>query len=151
MSATIEISRASGAITIQVRALRSGSDLAVVINGGDRAHIGAVALSQPRPSLKNNGDISASTSVLTLLGHKEDEIARASAHRIASVLNTTVTVACGIHIDNINENGLRQVRELIDDATGELIATLEKDKSKQGCKTSKKDTCHCRLCDESNH
>ena len=74
-------------------------DVVVVVGGGSHHHVGAVALAVPRPSLADPSQISASASVLCVVGHKEDELARKIALRMASSLNRLVTVIAGIHID----------------------------------------------------
>lgn len=130
MRRTIEISRATGEIQVCLRALKAGDDLAVVLDGGTHPHIGAVAVSQPRPSLKDDGSISATTSVIALFGHKEDGVSKACAEQIASQLNITVTVICGIHIDDIEPSQLKYVAELINDITDELIWTLRKNQER---------------------
>ncbi|MGE5674483.1 MAG: hypothetical protein ACM3XM_11480 [Mycobacterium leprae] len=94
---------------ITVRAQRVGADLVVTIGGGTRAHVGAVAVAQPRPSLKGDGQVSASASVITLLGHKEDELARWAALYLAAQLNTTVVVTAGIHVDDATPADLGQI------------------------------------------
>ena len=83
----------------------------VAIWGGDRPHIGAVAVAQPRPSLKNHTVRSATASVFSYLGHKDDIVAKEAAEKISSALNTNVTVTAGIHWDNIHEAGMRDVIE----------------------------------------
>ena len=95
-----------------------GKDWLVAIWGGEKHHIGAVAVAQPRPSLKNPNLTSASSSVICILGHKEDILAKAAAEALAAALNAVVTVTAGIHWDNITEQGIgdvnRHVKELID-------------------------------------
>jgi hypothetical protein len=86
-----------------------GSDLLISVWGGEKPHIGAVAISEPRPSLKDASEISASTSVFCFLGHKEDELAKWLANNLASTLNKKVVVTAGIHWDNISEEGIKQV------------------------------------------
>ena len=86
-----------------------GSDLLVAIWGGEKPHIGAVAIAQPRASLENSYQTSASASVYCLVGHKEDELSRMVSLKIASVLNLLVVVTVGIHWDNINEEGISAV------------------------------------------
>ncbi|MBI3122079.1 MAG: hypothetical protein HYZ03_07340, partial [candidate division NC10 bacterium] len=54
--------------------------------GGDIPHIGAVAISIPRPSRADARRRSATTSVFALLGHKEDELARPVAASLAQAL-----------------------------------------------------------------
>ncbi len=109
MSQKLCIQKQYGKTTITIEAIQMGDDLCVCIYGGDRPHIGAVAVAQARPSLKSDGTSSATTSVIALLGHKEDEIAKQAADTLARLFGVTVSVSCGIHIDNLAENELRTV------------------------------------------
>ena len=139
MTAMLEAVRSGGALTAQPRpplvltrrrgrvelrlvCVAMGRDLSVTLDGGDRPHIGAVAVAQPRPSHRGGGRISATTSVIALLGHLEDELARSTAHRLASGLDATVSVACGIHLDQAGPDDLREVRELAEELATELLA-----------------------------
>lgn len=103
-----------GRVTLEAVAVPMGDDLCLAITGGDRPHLGAVALAQARPSLQDSSKVSASTSVLTLLGHKEDMLARTAAQRLAAGLNRTVVVCCGIHVDAILPDELRFVEAAIE-------------------------------------
>jgi len=86
-----------------------GNDLLVGIWGGEKPHIGAVSVAQPRPSLKNPNVTSATASVFCFVGHKEDELAKAVSEILAAALNTQVVVTAGIHWDNISEEGIQKV------------------------------------------
>jgi hypothetical protein len=86
-----------------------GPDLLVAIWGGEKPHIGAVAMSQPRPSLKDPEVTSATASVFAYVGHKEDELAKAAAEILAATLKTNVVVTAGIHWDNLPPEGIQQV------------------------------------------
>ena len=88
-----------------------GKDFLVAIWGDERPHIGAVAVAQPRPSLKDESLRSATASVFCYLGHKDDIIAKEAAEKISSELNTNVTVTVGIHFNDINEAGIKAVIE----------------------------------------
>jgi hypothetical protein len=88
-----------------------GGDLLVAIWGGERPHIGAVALAQPRPSLKDSGVMSATASVLCVVGHKEDDLVKEASELLAAALNTRVVVAAGIHWDHLDEGGIRAVKQ----------------------------------------
>jgi hypothetical protein len=88
-----------------------GGDLLVAIWGGERPHIGAVALAQPRPSLKDSGIMSATASVICVVGHKEDDLVKEASEFLASTLKTRVVVAAGIHWDNLDEEGIRAVKQ----------------------------------------
>lgn len=120
-----DITRSHGRITISLQAKRMGPDLSVMLSGGDRPHIGAVAVSQPRPSLKNAAETSASTSVITLLGHKEDQLACDIAAELAVKTKGTVSVACGIHLDDITDKEISTVLELVSQARQELVKLLD--------------------------
>jgi hypothetical protein len=86
-----------------------GEDVLVAIWGGEKPHIGAVAVAQPRPSLKDPEVTSSSASVICLVGHKEDELAKAAAEILAAVLKTQVVVTAGIHWDNLAPEAIQHV------------------------------------------
>ena len=86
-----------------------GQDFLVAIYGGEKPHIGAVSVAQPRASLKDPEVISATASVLCLPGHKEDELVKATSEILSAALNTSVVVTAGIHWDNINEEGIDKI------------------------------------------
>lgn len=90
----------TGVYKVEATAVQCGQNFNICIGGGDTYHIGAVALGLPRPSLAEAERTSASASVLCVTSHKEDEIARAAALSLATVLKTRVVVTCGLHIDN---------------------------------------------------
>ena len=123
-TATITLEAQTGRLRLRLTATPMGRDLCVTLSGGDRPHIGAVALSQARPSLKLDGTLSATTSVLALLGHKEDDVAKALAGRLAASLDASVCVACGIHLEGILPEELAQVPALIEDLARDLVNQL---------------------------
>jgi hypothetical protein len=99
----------TGAYDLTASVRRIGPDLLVAIWGGEKPHIGAVAVAQPRPSLKDPEVTSATASVICNIGHKEDELVKAASEILASVLKTQVVVAAGIHWDNLDENGIQTI------------------------------------------
>jgi hypothetical protein len=112
-------------ITAGVRLI--GQDVLVAIYGGEKPHIGAVAMAQPRPSLKDPGVTSATASVFTYVGHKEDDLAKATAEILAAALNTNVVVTAGIHWDNLTKEGILQVihnSEILIDLILEKVRSL---------------------------
>jgi|GEM_PF-1932719 len=64
---------------------------------GGIPHVGATALAIPRPSLKDPARTSATSSVLTVTGHKDDVLARRLAESLAAGLNRVVSVTAGVH------------------------------------------------------
>lgn len=103
------LSSGTGVMRVDVQAEWVGRDLVVTIGGGTHPHVGAVAVAQPRASLQGDGKVSATASVIALLGHKEDELARWAALLLASRLNRTAVVTAGIHVDGAT---LEQIRHL---------------------------------------
>ena len=100
-------------IVVEFTAVAMGNDLCVVIAGGELPHLGAVAVAQARPSLQDKTKLSATTSVITLLGHKEDVVASRVAHALAARLNKNVVVCCGIHVDDIRPDELEFVDKVV--------------------------------------
>lgn len=77
--------------------------------GGERSHIGAVAVAIPYPSSKALGKISATPSVFTLVGHKDNEIAGPSAHKLACETNRVAVVVVGIHIEQATKKDIKRL------------------------------------------
>ena len=75
-------------ITAQVTQLDQG--LHVLLTGGERSHVGAVALAQ-------NGAV---TGCLSFPSHKEQVVCERWAALLSQAIGDCVTVACGIHYDN---------------------------------------------------
>ncbi len=86
-----------------------GKDFLVAIWGGDKPHIGAVSVAQPRPSRNDPERISSTASVFCFLGHKEDDLAKATAEVLSAALNANVVVSAGIHWENIDPSGIQKV------------------------------------------
>jgi hypothetical protein len=111
-------------VEAHVRSL--GEDLLVAISGGEKPHIGAVAVAQPRPSLKDPTVTSATASVFCYIGHKEDDLAKRAAEKLAASFKTRVVVTAGIHWDNLSEEGIQKVirnsRALLDLITDRIEA-----------------------------
>jgi len=98
-----------GIFDLTASVMKVGQDFVVVIWGGERPHIGAVALAQSRQSLKDPEKKSATASVLSILGHKEDTVVKSVSERLAAVADRPVVVTAGIHWDNLKESDLNQI------------------------------------------
>ncbi|MEE8334317.1 MAG: hypothetical protein V3R85_10745 [Alphaproteobacteria bacterium] len=109
---------------VEAEAVRLGADVLVYIWGGERPHIGAVAAAQPRPSLADPDKTSATASVLTYVGHKEDQVARETALALAARLNTNVVVSAGIHWDGLSADGVGIIVDRCREITAKLTDAL---------------------------
>lgn len=87
------------------------NDVVVVIGGG-RDHIGAIGLAVPRPSLQDASCISATSSILTLLGHKDDVLTKYVSEKVAAATECNIAVIAGVHYDNLALDELEILREL---------------------------------------
>lgn len=117
----VRLTEQEGPYKIHAEALLLGDDLVLSIWGGSKPHVGAVALAIPRPSLKDPGRTSATVSVLTRLGHKEDEIVKKVSERISAALNRVVVVSAGIHWDDIPDEGIGRIQTICEILTDRLI------------------------------
>lgn len=108
-------------IKITMQPIEVGEDMYVIITGGNKPHIGCVTLSTPRQSLADKNIISATTSVLNLIGHKDDEVARYVSHKLSSALNKNVAASCGIHIDNAEKREIELIMKITEELTEMII------------------------------
>lgn len=109
-SQTVKFSRGN----IDISCYSLGADVSVLISGGDSSHIGALALASPHPSLANPSEVSSTCSVLVLPQHREDQLARSIALRLAAVWNCVVSVACGIHIDDASFEEIQEIQVVVE-------------------------------------
>ena len=98
---------------IYVQVTRLGSDYNIVIQGGEKPHVGCTVLAVPRPSLKGDGRISTTASVLNVTGHKDEMICRYLAERISGRENAVVVCTGGFHIDGIEEGQIQEVQDAV--------------------------------------
>jgi hypothetical protein len=109
---------------IELKALECGHDLSVTICGGNRHHIGAVALGCPKPKDDGLPGHAATVSVICALGHRDDEIARKAARYLATELERNVSVAAGVHVDEADAEDLKALVENCDEACRRLVSSL---------------------------
>ena len=123
----ITLHRERNNLRVTLIAVPMGEDWSVSICGGDRPHIGAVALGVPAPSSHTPGKVNASVSVLTLTGHREDELARSAANTLARALGRVVVVSCGIHKDAITGDEIQGFQALVSDMIEALARRIPGD------------------------
>jgi gallate decarboxylase subunit D len=90
-------------------ALFSAGSVSVNLLGGDAPHVGAVAVAIPRASHARPARRSATTSVLALVGHKDDELARSMASALARRLAVTAVVTAGVHLGQAQPSDIAAV------------------------------------------
>ena len=109
---------------IQITAVCCGTDLNVSVCGGQKHHIGAVAIAWGCMPDGSAPQYTPAVSSIACLNHKDDQVARKAAVRLAAAFRCTVVVTAGIHIDDATpqeieillanvEEGLRKLQELL--------------------------------------
>jgi hypothetical protein len=106
-----ELSAPEGEYPIHSLTVLVGEDLLTCLWGGTAPHIGAVAVALPRPSIADPQTMSSTSSVFTLLGHKEDAVVKLVSERLSSRLNKSVVVTAGIHWDHLDADGIAQIMD----------------------------------------
>jgi len=91
-----------------------GQDLLVSIQGGTKPHIGAVGMATPRPSLRDSGRWSATSSNFTFIGHKEDLLVKRISEKLAAQLKKNVVVIAGLHWKDVTSRELETIESLIE-------------------------------------
>lgn len=99
----------------------------IYLGGGEKTHIGTVVLCQPRESLKQDGSRSVTTSVLNILGHKDDDIAKPIAEILCRCLNEKIVVSAGVHIENATAAEIQALLELGNRLAENIIESIERE------------------------
>jgi gallate decarboxylase subunit D len=115
-------------LKVEATVLAMGNDLLVAINGG-RSHIGAIGLAQPRPSLRDSSGTSSTSSVLTMLGHKEDDLVKMVSERISSHTGRLTVVVAGVHFDELQAAHVQLVLKLAENLADQIVASFPKDQN----------------------
>lgn len=102
-----------------------GEDYTLSVYGGERPHVGSVVMAIARPSLAGEG-VSATSSVLNAVGHKDEAVARMFAEAAAKAKGCTAVCACGIHVDNITPEQLELVRKASERLLERVLNSLDK-------------------------
>ncbi|MGG1517819.1 hypothetical protein ABE504_20555 [Paenibacillus oryzisoli] len=101
---------------IDIQLYPMGHDWVFLISGG-RAHIGAVATAYPAKK-------EMLMQTVTIPGHREDRLATEIAEVAASLLNRTVTVVMGIHLEDATKKEIADIVEGVQQRMKETIANM---------------------------
>ncbi|MCR4441972.1 MAG: hypothetical protein QHH10_07170 [Peptococcaceae bacterium] len=115
-----------GRYSLEAVAIDSSGGVSIYLGGGEKPHIGTVAVSQPRPSLSGDGTISCTTSVFNLLHHKDDKLAVPLAEMLCRALNQVVVVTAGIHIEQATSQEIMKFYENADMIGRKILGRLKR-------------------------
>ncbi|TGY91775.1 hypothetical protein E5329_19955 [Petralouisia muris] len=103
---------------IHIALYDTGAGISILIEGGEKGHIGAVAIASA-------GKV---TDSIVFPSHKEDVICEQWSERISAVYHGPVVVQAGVHYDHITPE---QIEEILQGLTRELDI-LVKDLESEG-------------------
>jgi len=106
-------------------AILCGDDLILVVGGGSSFHTGAVAVACCHPSHQDPQKASSTASVIALMGHKEDELARNAALKCSRQLSRTVTVSLGMHLDEATPHDIDSLVQNFNTLVEQVIDRLK--------------------------
>ena len=106
-----ELSIQEGRYPIHSASILVGEDLLTCVWGGTKPHIGAVAVALARPSLADPKVASSTSSVFTIMGHKEDEVVKMVSETLSSRLAKNVVVSAGIHWDHLDPDAIAEIMD----------------------------------------
>lgn len=110
-------------ITLLCDVIAMGRDYTICVRDDRCGHVGSAALSVSRPSLTGQG-VSATTSVLNCLGHKDDAIACRFAEAVAVQQRCTAVCTCGVHIDGITPAQIREILAACEELQDRVLQDL---------------------------
>lgn len=80
--------------------ITNGSGLAVIIDGGERAHLGGVALASPGVKIDGQQLSNCDLWTLTVPGHKDAQLAEKIAKKLCLETGEPVSVSLGVHVEH---------------------------------------------------
>ncbi len=89
---------------VDLESYEMGDDLVLMLKGGEKHHVGAVAMAIPYKD-------TASTSIISAYGHKDGELAKPLAEKVAKNLKKTVVLVAGLHIDDASKEDIQKLVE----------------------------------------
>jgi hypothetical protein len=102
----------------------TGHGLHGLLTGGEKPHVGGVVLALPRPSLRGEG-WSSDIYITPVPGHKDVNVARTVAERLARELRVPIAITAGIHSDNLCPEELSQLISHLDRLISKALAIFE--------------------------
>ena len=106
---------------IQIVEVPVGRDMMLIITGG-AAHIGAVST-----AYRTSDGIEVQTS--NIPGHKEYTISEDLARKAVEVLDRTVTVAAGIHYDQLSKDEIVTIVNIVNERMDNYLNKMKRSMS----------------------
>lgn len=107
MNLRMEEKLSFSALTVEITQL--GDDYMLTLVGGEKPHIGCTVLAVPRPSLTGSGETSVTSSVINVMGHKDETICRFLAEEVARKKGALAVCTGGFHMDHIQKDQIDEI------------------------------------------
>ncbi len=112
--------RKVGRIEIILEAKKIGNDCLLTLTGG-REHVGAVGIGHFDEKSQR-----ASSSVVTMPGHREEQLALQGARQVSRATKNTTVFVAGIHQENIGPEEIKDVVSAAEEMIADFITFCEK-------------------------
>ena len=110
--------------SLRIEGIRVGRDISVTVYGGQKPHIGGVAMSVMSPALHEPERLTCTEHMISVQGHKEADLARSIATHLAKMFECTVTVSCGIHYVDATKEDITAVLALVNEMVDEFAQNI---------------------------
>ena len=101
-----------------------GEGICAFLHGGDRPHVGGVALAAPGFEVHGERLSSCDLWQVTVPGHKDAEAAAVVARRLCKGLGEPVSVTCGVHVDSASPDEITELMSSFDTLADEAVRRL---------------------------
>jgi hypothetical protein len=115
-----QVTREVGRIEITLEAKKIGDDYLLTLMGG-REHVGAVGI-----GYFDEKNQRASSSVITMPGHREEQLALQGARRVSKATRRTTVIVVGIHQDKISLEEIKNLVSAAEEMIEDFIIFCEK-------------------------
>ena len=109
-----------GRFRVEAELTRCGADLLARVTGGETPHVGAVALAQYEPERR-----SATVSVLTAYGHRDNAVAARFAKALAAAGKCNAAACAGLHVDGAGPEEIALLRQNSETCLAQLLDALQ--------------------------
>ncbi len=98
----IELHKVNKRLTIDLIVIPMGQDICIVVTGGDTPHLGSIT----------SGSKAVSPETFSFESHKEGIVTEMMSCIIRERFDGNFVICCGIHVDNITIQEIKDVNEI---------------------------------------
>lgn len=125
MQEEVKLSYGEGRYAISMAAVATMDGVSVIITGGERPHVGGLAMSVPRSRQVDDTKTRCDTWITPRPGHRDCEAAAMVSRIICEEIGMTAAVTAGIHIENAAPEEIRILMENSREAARLLIKKIK--------------------------